>query len=390
MTDFKFTVRKTRELYLRTGKFDTPHGSIHTPVFMPVGTKATVKAVGPDDLNSIGAQIILANTYHLYLQPGGSLVKRMGGIHKFESWDRPMLTDSGGFQVSSLSKTEAKDAGLDIEAGIKLAKVGEEGVEFRSHLDGSIHFLTPEKSIQIQEDLGADIVMAFDECTPSSGWEYASEAMERTHRWLVRSKAEWVRLEGKKKNEPPQALFGIIQGGDYKDLRRKSARFVVSQDLPGIAIGGDTIGGNMERTLEVVSWIREILPKDKPIYAMGVGTNPQDLFDIFYAGIDMVDCVAPTRWARCGLLYEGSFERKRDKWAFSSNYPKNRIDINKKVWEKDNSPISGGCDCYTCSNFSRGYLHHLFKAKELLYFRLASIHNLRIMIKVGELLRRKM
>lgn len=307
----------------------TKHGDIQTPVFMPVGTNATVKSLSPEDLKEIGAQIILANNYHLFLRPGSENVEKMGGVHKFMNWDRPILTDSGGFQVQTID-----------------CKISEEGVQF-----GKI-FFTPESAMQSQMQIGADIIMAFDDSTGTK------EAMERTHRWLVRCK----------KVMGSSTLFGIIQGGSDRNLRRQSAKFVIDQDLPGIAIGGAAIGSNAQETAEVIGFVRDLLPKNKPLYAMGVGVRPSDIRSVIKAGADMFDCVAPTRLARCGLLY--NCESKNE-----------RIDINQSKFKLDKNPIDPLCDCSTCKNYTRGYLHHLFKCRELLYYRLASIHNLRVMIR---------
>lgn len=316
----------------------TKHGEIQTPVFMPVGTNATVKSLSPEDLKEIGAQIILANNYHLSLRPGSENVQKMGGIHKFMNWDRPILTDSGGFQVQSLN-----------------CKITEEGVKFESH------FFTPELAIQSQIQIGADIIMAFDDSTGSK------EAMERTHRWLVRCKK--YMLSNQLTNN--QSLFGIIQGGKSRELRRQSAKFVIDQDLPGIAIGGAAIGSNADETAETIGYIRDLIPKNKPLYAMGVGVKPSDITSVIKAGADMFDCVAPTRLARCGLLY--NCESKTE-----------RIDISQSKFRLDKNPIDPICDCSTCKNYSRAYLHHLFKCRELLYYRLGSIHNLRVMIRTAE------
>jgi queuine tRNA-ribosyltransferase len=317
----------------------TPHGDIQTPVFMPVGTNATVKSLSPEDLKEIGAQIILANNYHLFLKPGSENIQKLGGIHKFMNWDRPILTDSGGFQVQSLN-----------------CKISEDGVEFTSPLDGGTkHFFTPESATQSQIQIGADIIMAFDDSTGTK------EAMVRTHRWLVRCK----------KVMGDATLFGIIQGGNSRDLRRESAKFVIDQDLPGIAIGGATIGSNAAETAETIGFIRDLLPKNKPLYAMGVGVRPSDLISVVKVGADMFDCVAPTRLARCGLLY--NCESKTE-----------RIDISQSKFKLDKNPIDPVCDCPTCKTYSRAYLHHLFKCKELLFYRLASMHNLRVMIRTVE------
>lgn len=311
----------------------TKHGDIQTPVFMPVGTNATVKSLSPEDLKEIGAQIILANNYHLFLRPGSENVEKMGGVHKFMNWDRPILTDSGGFQVQTID-----------------CKISEEGVQF-----GKI-FFTPESAMQSQMQIGADIIMAFDDSTGTK------EAMERTHRWLVRCK----------KVMGSSTLFGIIQGGSDRNLRRQSAKFVIDQDLPGIAIGGAAIGSNAQETAEVIGFVRDLLPKNKPLYAMGVGVRPSDIRSVIKAGADMFDCVAPTRLARCGLLY--NCESKNE-----------RIDINQSKFKLDKNPIDPLCDCSTCKNYTRGYLHHLFKCRELLFYRLASIHNLRVMIRTASL-----
>lgn len=325
----------------------TPHGDIRTPVFMPVGTCGTVKSLSREDLESIGAQIILANNYHLYLRPGSENIAKLGGIHKFANWPYPILTDSGGFQVFSLNP-----------------KISDDGVEFTSHLDGSKHLFTPESAIQSQAKIGADIIMALDICTPdTASHQEAKIAMEKTHQWLVRCKKAWTNKS--------QSLFGIIQGGPHKDLRLESAKFVVDQDLPGIAIGGESIGYNMDRTEEIMSWIADILPKDKPWYTMGVGLRPSDLVRAVRAGADMFDCVAPTRLARNGALY-------------STDSDTERIDISNAKFKLDQNPIDPLCDCSTCHIYTRAYLHHLFKCKELLYYRLASIHNLRTMIRTVE------
>lgn len=366
---FGFGVTGKAEGNGRVGVLSTPHGKIKTPMFMPVGTQATVKSLTPEDLKNTGASIILSNTYHLYLRPGAGVVSEMGGLHNFMKWDRAILTDSGGFQAQSLSKNGGETDEED-EKESPMAKVMEEGVEFRSHLDGSKHFFTPELSIEVQELLGADIIMAFDECTPNTDREYAKSAMERTHRWLIRSKKKWEEMEAGK--EVPQALFGIIQGGKFEDLRWESAKFVVDQDLPGIAIGGESIGSDPNETAETISWVRDLLPKDKPLYAMGVGVRPSDLVSVVAAGADMFDCVAPTRLARTGLLYHPEHENER-------------INIAKAEFSHDKRILNEECDCYTCKEgFSRAYLSHLFRARELLFYRLASIHNLRTMIRTVE------
>ncbi|HBC72457.1 MAG: Queuine tRNA-ribosyltransferase [Candidatus Amesbacteria bacterium GW2011_GWB1_47_19] len=353
---FEFTITGNLPSYGRTGILTTPHGTIKTPVFMPVGTVATVKSLTPSDLECIGAQIILANNYHLFLRPGPSAVKKMGGIHRFMNWSHPVLTDSGGFQLQSLSREK-----------VNLCKISETGAEFRSHIDGSTHFLTPESATRSQMNIGADIIMAFDHSVPAGAdYRHAIDATDRTHRWLIRSVREWQNK--KPGGTPQQALFGIIQGGDFADLRRYAAEFVISQNLPGIAIGGASVGADTSQTTENIHFIRDLLPKNTPLYAMGVGIKPSDAVAVIKAGADMFDCVAPTRLARCGQLYNLSEKKEY-------------IDINQAKFRLDKKPVDSACDCYTCTGFTRAYLHHLFKSRELLYYRLASLHNLRIMIK---------
>ncbi len=360
----------------RTGIFTTPHGDIKTPVFMPVGTHASVKSVHPSDLEKIGAQIVLANNYHLFLRPGSETVARLGGLHTFMGWNKPLLTDSGGFQVWSLGQRKAGHAHRFGD----LTKIRADGVEFRSHLDGSTNFLSPETAIDSEVKLGADIIMAFDQCTSDTADKNeARAALELTNSWLTRSKAEW-----QKHNTQKQALFGIIQGALHEDLRREATQFVVEQNLPGIAIGGETIGYNMTGTKQVIDWIADYLPESKPRYTMGLGLKPSDVLVAISLGIDMFDCVAPTRLARNGALYTGHVTKKGSEYCFESNYANERINIGNKEFELDTKPIDENCDCPTCQVFSRAYLHHLFRAKELLYYSLASVHNLRMMIKTVE------
>lgn len=376
---FSFRVLAIRGL-ARAGVIATARGKVKTPVFMPVGTQATVKALTPDDLRVCGAEIILGNTYHLYLRPGDKLVQKLGGLHEFMRWKGPILTDSGGYQVSSLG--HFKDEGEHSLGKVKRSAIDDAGVTFYSHIDGSKHRFTPEKSIDIQRNLGSDIVMAFDESTPNKGKRYAKVAMKRTHEWLTRSIKEWA------KSSRDQALFGIIQGGNYKDLRRESAEFVVTQDLPGVAIGGGSIGQDPEVTSENLSWIRDLLPEDKPRYVMGVGVNPEDVIAAVMSGADMFDCVAPTRLARMGHLYSGKLQMANSKWKFESEFKNGRMNIANARFRKDELLIQDLCDCYTCTRgFSRAYLNHLFRVKELLYFRLATLHNVRFMIRLTERLR---
>ena len=333
----------------RRGIVHTPHGDIQTPVFMPVGTQATVKSMTPEELKQIGAQIILSNTYHLYLRPGEKIVKEAGGLHKFMNLDRPILTDCGGFQVFSLSD---------------LRTINEDGVEFKSHLDGSKHFFTPEKVIQIEEDLGADIIMSFDECCPyPSTYEYTKNSMERTTRWAKRCKEAH-------KNIDRQGLFGIIQGGFYKDLRKKSVEDLIQLDFPGYAIGGISVGEPKEEFLDILRYVTPLMPKNKPRYLMGVGT-PDYLIEAAIAGIDMCDCVLPTRIARNGT-------------AMTWN---GKVVVRNATYERDFSPLDPECDCYTCRNYTRAYIRHLVKCKEILGVRLLSIHNLYFLTKLMERVR---
>ena len=336
---FDFDLQKT-DGNARAGVFYTPHGGIQTPVFAPVGTQATVKSVTPAQLEEIGASLVLANTYHLYLRPGEKLVHEFGGLHKFMNWHLPLLTDSGGFQVFSLSGSR---------------KLDEDGVDFKSHIDGSIHRFTPEKSIQIQEALGADIIMAFDECADPHDREYNIAAMQRTHRWLERC------VRGKTRTD--QALFGIVQGGVFADLRRRSAEFVVGQDLPGYAIGGLSVGESKPEMHEMLEAVCPILPAKKPRYLMGVG-SPEDLIHGIWRGIDIFDCVLPTRLAR----HHAAFT------------PVGRVNLANTANASAQDPIDPTCSCYACRNFSRAYLRHLILAKEMLAATLVSIHNLNFLL----------
>lgn len=379
----------------RTGTIRTAHGNIETPMFMPVGTQATVKSLDSQDLNTIGAQIILANTYHLHLRPGEDLIAKCGGLHKFMSWDKPLLTDSGGFQVFSLAlpkknsyadplmnthavptqsgskekKETSKNQHTPNEQG-KLVSIDENGVDFRSHIDGSLHRFTPEKAIEIQQKLGADIIMAFDECTTDEADEgYAKQAMERTHRWAERC------LAAHKKNQKyhgyPQYLFGIIQGGKHRAWREESARAISGMDFDGIAIGGESIGYNMEATKEILEWIHPLIPEKKPHYAMGVGFSPKDIFEVVERGIDMFDCVSPTRTARNGTLFVHP--------SIDQNY---KINITNSVYKDDQNPIDPELENSPVGHYSRAYLHHLFKCEELLAYRIATLHNLYFLLKL--------
>lgn len=347
MTAIKYDlIKKEKMTKARLGVLHTLHGDIETPVFMPVGTQATVKTMTPEELKEIGARIILSNTYHLYLRPGHEVIKKAGGLHKFMNWDRAILTDSGGFQVFSLGP---------------LRKITEDGVEFRSHLDGSRHFLTPEKVIEIENALGADIIMSFDECAPyPADYDYVKNSMETTLRWAKRGKEAH-------KNIDKQALFGIVQGGTYDDLRRECANRLVDMDFPGYSIGGLSVGEEKELMYHVVDYTTDLLPQDKPRYLMGVG-SPDDLIEGVIRGVDMFDCVLPTRMARNGTVLTS----------------RGRLIIRDAPHAEEFIPIDSECDCYTCRNFSRAYIRHLFKANEILAARLATIHNLRFLTKLME------
>jgi queuine tRNA-ribosyltransferase len=344
MFDFNITARNGRA---RTGTFSTPHGTLQTPVFAPVGTQATVKTLTPAQVADLGATLVLSNTYHLYLRPGEDLIAEFGGLHRFMKWPRPMLTDSGGYQVFSLAQTR---------------KIDDEGVTFKSHIDGSTHYFTPERSIRIQESLGADIIMAFDECSDPNDHEYSRVAMERTHYWAERC------LHAKRRAD--QALFAIVQGGVSADLRAESAQFIASLGTPGIAIGGLSVGESKEEMHAMLDVVTPLLPEEKPRYLMGVGT-PEDLINGVARGVDIFDCVLPTRLAR----------------HHSAFAPEGRLNLMNATFARDAGPIDDTCDCYTCKTFTRAYLRHLIVAKELLAGTLLSIHNLRALIRLMEQIR---
>lgn len=342
-------IKTCKQSGARLGVLHTPHGDIETPIFMPVGTQATVKSMTPEELKEIGSQIILSNTYHLYLRPGHELVKKAGGLHEFMHWDKPILTDSGGFQVFSLGP---------------LRKISEEGVEFRSHLDGSKHFLTPEKAMEIQNALGSDIMMAFDECAPyPASREYVKNSLERTTRWLERCKEAH-------KNPEKQALFGIIQGGMYKDLREQSAKEITAIDLPGYAIGGLSVGEPKPMMYDILEHTTPFMPVDKPRYLMGVG-SPDDLIEGVIRGVDMFDCVLPTRIARNGT-------------AMTSQ---GKVVVRNATYAEDFTPLDPECDCYTCRNYTKAYIRHLIKTNEMLGARLITTHNLHFLLKLMENIR---
>ncbi len=342
-------LKESTECKARLGILETPHGKIETPIFMPVGTRATVKTMTPDEVKDLGAQIILGNTYHLHLRPGEDLVEKAGGLHKFMNWDGPILTDSGGFQVFSLGDRR---------------KITEEGVEFRSHIDGAKKFISPEKSMEIQNKLGSDIMMCFDECAPyPASHDYVRKSMEMTTRWAKR-------CIDAHKNTDNQALFGIVQGGMYKDLREISARDLVEMDFPGYAVGGLSVGEPRELMCEMLDFTVPLLPKDKPRYLMGVG-SPDYLFDAVIRGIDMADCVLPTRIARNGTAMTSS----------------GKLVIKNAKFKEDFTPFDEECDCYVCRNYTKAYIRHLFNVNEILGPRLITIHNLHFLIKLMENIR---
>ncbi|XUX00478.1 MAG: tRNA guanosine(34) transglycosylase Tgt [Dehalogenimonas sp.] len=341
MSEFSFLLEKTG--IARAGILTTPHAAVQTPCFMPVGSQATVKTLTPDEIKDLGYQLILANNYHLYLRPGTDVIARYGGVHKFMGWDGALLTDSGGYQVFSLSP---------------LRKMSDEGVTFRSHIDGTEHFFSPELAIKYQEIFGADIIMALDECPPVEASREAIEsAVKRTQAWAVRCNTARTRDD--------QALFPIVQGGLHADLRRRSAGGLIEVGFPGYAIGGLAIGESKDQTVEVTAATTDVLPVDKPRYLMGVG-SPEDIVRGVEVGIDMFDSALPTRVARNGALFTRA----------------GRIDIANARYEGERNPIETDCSCYTCCNFSAGYIHHLFRTKELLAYRLATIHNLFFMSKL--------
>ncbi|WP_342621767.1 tRNA guanosine(34) transglycosylase Tgt [Erysipelothrix sp. P66] len=339
-------IKKSNESKARLTTIETHHGTVETPMFMPVGTLASVKFLSPEDLRNIGSQVILSNTYHLWLRPGEEVVRQAGGLHKFMNYNGPILTDSGGFQVFSLGK---------------IRTISEEGVEFRSHLSGEKLFLTPEKAIQVQNALGPDIMMSFDECPPyPATYEYMKNSVERTIRWAARGKAAH-------QNPETQALFGIVQGGKYADLREHCAKELVAMDFPGYSIGGTSVGEPKDVMWQMIDHTIDFLPEDKPRYLMGVG-SVDAIFEGVLRGVDMFDCVLPTRIARHGT-------------AMTST---GRVNIKNKKWEYDFSPLDENCDCECCQNYSKSYLRHLIRCNEGFGMRLLSIHNLRFLLKLME------
>ncbi len=387
MNKFNFEINKKMSGLGRAGRIHTPHGDILTPAFIPVGTKATIKALTPEQVNELGAQAVLANTYHLFLQPGDELVAKAGGLHKFMNWHKPIVTDSGGFQVFSLGAAYGKEISkvvkitdpslmiperFDDSDAPKLATIDRDGVSFKSHLDGSMHYISPEKSIQIQHNLGADIIFAFDECTsPAEDDRYQSDALMRTHAWAKRCLEEHVKLSSEKiknaqsknnENEVNQiALFGIVQGGRNESLRKESAKIISEMKVGEKTFDGFGIGGSFakEDMSSAVKWVNDILPEDKPRHLLGIG-EPEDLFMGVENGVDMFDCVAPTRNARNGTLYTKS----------------GKVNILNAQFREDFAPLEDDCGCYTCQNYTRAYLSHLYRSKEMLAGTLGTIHNL--------------
>jgi queuine tRNA-ribosyltransferase len=387
---FRFELQKTRGK-ARAGVMHTPHGEVQTPIFMPVGTLGTVKALDQADITGTAAQIILGNTYHLYLRPGMETLTKLGGLHQFMGWQRPILTDSGGFQVLSLGAQLKSTKDPSKVRSMTPAKITDDGVEFTSHLDGSRHYFSPAQAIEIQRQIGADIMMAFDECTPDTATEqYARQALDRTHRWAEICVQAWEQAKRVSQYGHYQALFGIVQGALHPELRRESAMFMAGLEFDGIAVGGETVGYNMAGTAQVMSWIDDLLPEHKPRYAMGLGRDPQDLVDAVLMGFDMFDCVGPTRLARNGALYVGELAEVAGEipLKFASDFSKGRLSIGRAEFATDTAVIQIGCDCYTCTHgYTRAYLHHLYRTQELSYYRLASIHNVRFMIRLSEQLR---
>ncbi|OGG01865.1 hypothetical protein A2Z33_01275 [Candidatus Gottesmanbacteria bacterium RBG_16_52_11] len=399
MPDFSFKVTGYDPFSrARTGIISTPHGKIETPGFIPVGTQATVKSLTPKELKGLGIPMFFVNTYHIYLRPGTDVIARFGGLHKFMGWDAPVITDSGGFQVFSLNRKKyvntaiSEFAVLDREKftrngtlkgrsdGVfpddyrpvgELVRIDRDGVSFTSHWDGTEHRFTPEISMSVQNILGSDIMIAFDECAPyPTTREYSAAAVGRTHSWLTRSIAAWEKNNVRRKNKPYQALYGVVQGSTFKDQRIESAKFVSAAHTDGIAIGGVSVGESKKEMENVLSWCMPNLPEDKPRHLLGVG-EIDDIFTLVRHGIDTFDCVQPTRLARMGHLFVNNqiikSNNQKQKWT---------IDINKTEYKYDTKPLDRRCSCYTCRNFSRSYLHHLFRVRELLAYRLATIHNL--------------
>jgi queuine tRNA-ribosyltransferase len=381
---FSFAVNKTIPGFQgRSGEITTPHGLIQTPAFIPVGTKATVKSVLPESVGAVGAQAVLSNAYHLYLQPGPDTLDAAGGLSKFMNWDKPTFTDSGGFQVMSLGVGFKKVIDMNgdslnsddviAEKRERLAHVDDDGVTFKSHLDGSMHRFTPEISMQVQHKIGADIMFAFDELTTLHNTrKYQVRSLERTRLWALRCLDEHKRLTDERNQKPYQALFGVLQGAQYEDLRRKAARDLGAMESSGISFDGFGMGGALDKSIlgTIVGWMAEELPVNKPRHLLGIG-EPADLFAGVENGADTFDCVAPTREARTSAVYS----------------PDGRFNVSNGSYKKDFNPIDSECSCYTCTNYSRAYLNHLFRAKEILGSTLATIHNLHFIVNLVDQMR---
>lgn len=405
MTQFSFKVfKQDKRTAARVGEITTPHGKITTPAFVPVGTQATVKSLTPEELKDLGVELFFVNTYHAYLRPGIEVVKKAGGLHRFMNWDRPLITDSGGFQVFSLGKKRYVNVALSESAVLdrekftrklsikdaqkenvypddyrpigELVEIDDDGVTFTSHWDGTEHRFTPEKSVEMQRLLGADIIIAFDECAPYPvSHAYAKKAMERTHRWAVRSFAAYERSHSLAKNSSYQAMYAAVQGSVYKDLRQISASTIADLDTDGIAIGGVSVGESKEDMKKVCEWVMPHLPQSKPRHLLGVG-EIDDIFDIIERGVDTFDCVQPTRLARMGHIFTQNLKLKAQNAKYFT------LDITKKIYAQDFKPLNPRCNCYACQNFTRSYLHHLFKVRELLAYRLATIHNVHFVMSL--------
>jgi queuine tRNA-ribosyltransferase len=368
-------IKEHAHTHARTTQITTAHGQFLTPTFMPVGTRAAVNCLSIAELESTNSQIILGgNTYHMLVAPGMDIIKAAHGMHTFMGWHKPMLTDSGGFQVFSLSKDS------------NICKIKEDGAHFKHPTTGKVICLTPQTSIETQKIIGADIIMAFDECTPEQGGrEAALQALARTNRWLITSK-ETHDKQPQSEYGFKQALFGIIQGGRFQDLREQSAQFILNMELDGIAIGGESIGFDMALTSQILQYLHPMLPDNKPRYTMGVGLHPQDLIDVVKEGVDIFDCVAPTRNARHGSLYHGHSVKEGNWLKFQDDTGPGKLLIKKAIYAKDETPILTGCDCYTCTHHTRAYLHYLFKHDQALYVPLACLHNIRVMQKTCEVM----
>lgn len=398
MLKFFKVIKRSSKSKARLGLINTAHGQIKTPAFVPVATKGTIKSLTPSQVNEIGLQTAFVNTYHLVTHPGITLIEKAGGIHKFSRLNLPLMSDSGGFQVFSLAKSKRNPQGSTKRADVRgeekplLVKISENSVLFRSVYDGRLIEFTPEKSIEYQKKIGADIIMAFDECTDyPATYEYAKKAMERTHKWLKRCIIKKQTIDDRRSkidipqnltstinplsSKNQQALYGVIQGGTYRDLRRKSAEFVTSQALDGIAIGGVSVGESKKEMREQVRWVSDFLPVDKPVHLLGVG-QIDDIIDLVKYGIDTFDCVEPTRLARMGTIYKISNFNPQARGPISKT---EELDITKSIFKEKLEPLDINCRCYTCRNFSKAYLHHLFKQKEILAYSLATFHNLYVM-----------